>query len=133
MSVKTYHVTINNEEYEVVVEEVAAAPESVKAPVAKPAVKPAAVKAAQPQLIQPAAVRKEPVRSSSNINAPMPGTILDVRVKEGVEVKAGDVLFVLEAMKMENDITAVSSGVVASVAVSIGSKVATGDLLASLK
>ena len=59
----------------------------------------------------------------------MPGNILDVAVKEGAHVEAGDKLVVLEAMKMENDITAPVAGTVATVAVKKGDVVSTGDLL----
>ena len=63
----------------------------------------------------------------------MPGTILDVKVKVGDSVKYGDVLLILEAMKMENEIYAPSDGVVASVNVSAGAAVNAGDVLVTLK
>jgi biotin carboxyl carrier protein len=63
----------------------------------------------------------------------MPGTVLDVKVKEGDSVKYGDVLVILEAMKMENEIFAPADGVVASVNVSAGAAVNAGDVLVSLK
>ena len=62
----------------------------------------------------------------------MPGTILDVKVSAGQSVKKGDVICVLEAMKMENDIPAPCDGVVASVSVQKGASVSAGDVLASL-
>ena len=66
------------------------------------------------------------------VNAQMPGNILDVRVKPGDSVKAGDTLVVLEAMKMENEISAPQDGTIASVNVAKGDTVGSGDLLCSL-
>jgi biotin carboxyl carrier protein len=68
-----------------------------------------------------------------NIEAPMPGTILDVRVKPGDSVTEGQVLIMLEAMKMENEIMAPRAGVVDTVQVTKGASVNTGDILLSLK
>ncbi|HZX46742.1 MAG TPA: biotin/lipoyl-containing protein, partial [Clostridia bacterium] len=70
---------------------------------------------------------------AQTITAPMPGTVLDVKVKEGQSVKQGDVLVILEAMKMENEIFAPADGTVASVNVSAGASVNAGDVLVSLK
>ena len=66
------------------------------------------------------------------VNAPMPGTILSVNVTEGQSVKKGDVLFILEAMKMENEITSPADGVVANLSVKKGDAVTTGASLCSL-
>ena len=70
--------------------------------------------------------------NGETIAAPMPGNILDVRVKPGDSVKAGDTLVVLEAMKMENEISAPQDGTIASVNVAKGDTVGSGDLLCSL-
>ncbi|SNX54300.1 acetyl-CoA carboxylase biotin carboxyl carrier protein subunit [Thermoanaerobacterium sp. RBIITD] len=70
---------------------------------------------------------------ASKINAPMPGTILDIKVSEGQFVKKGDVLLILEAMKMENEIMAPTDGTVATINVTIGTSVNTGDILITLK
>ena len=121
---KKYNITVNGTTYEVVVEEAGSAPSAAPvftAPVAAPAAAPAATKAA------PA------VGGGANkVTAPMPGTILDVKVSVGQSVKKGDVICVLEAMKMENDIPAPCDGVIASVNVQKGASVAANDVLATL-
>ena len=65
-----------------------------------------------------------------NITSPMPGTILEVRAAEGQSVTAGDVIVVLEAMKMENDIVAPVNGVIMKLSVTKGCSVETDDILA---
>ena len=65
-------------------------------------------------------------------NAPIPGTILDIKVNPGDQVKRGDILLILEAMKMENEILAPQDGTIASVNVSKGASVNSGDLLVSI-
>ena len=69
---------------------------------------------------------------ASKVNAPMPGTILDVKVAVGATVKKGDTLCVLEAMKMENDIPAPADGKVVAINVTKGASVNAGDILVSL-
>ena len=113
---KNYEVEVN--ECEAVVTNVANAPAAVAAPVAAPAA-PAAAPA-------PVAVSAE----GKHVIAPMPGTILDVKVQNGQAVKAGDVMFVLEAMKMENDIVAPADGVVKQIIATKGSTVDTDEVLA---
>ena len=120
---KSYRVTVNGVAYEVVVEELGAAP---SAPVAVPA--PAAAPAAPAAAPAPAA---GPV-GGTVVKAPMPGNIIKVNVKVGDAVKKGDVLCVLEAMKMENDIMAPADGVVATVEVTQGASVATDAVLVTL-
>jgi len=102
---------------------VAAAPAPVAAPVATPA------PAAAPAPAAPAA--PAPVAGEA-VKAPMPGNILKVNVSAGQAVKEGDVLVVLEAMKMENEIMAPKAGTVAQVLVSKGSTVNTGDTMVVL-
>ena len=118
---KYYNITVNGVAYSVSVEETAAG----AAPVAAAA--PAAPKA-------PAAPAAAPAGAAGavTVKAPMPGNILDVKVAAGASVKAGDVLVILEAMKMENEIVAPQDGTVASVNVNKGDTVNSGDVLVSM-
>ncbi len=124
---KYYNITVNGVAYSVSVEETAAG----AAPVAAAA--PAAPKAPA----APAAAPKAPAAPAGaagavTVKAPMPGNILDVKVAAGASVKAGDVLVILEAMKMENEIVAPQDGTVASVNVNKGDTVNSGDVLVSM-
>ncbi len=110
---KNYKVVVNGTAYQISVEEidaseVKAAPVASAAPAAKPVAAPA---------------------GGEKVEAPMPGTILDVKVKEGQQVKAGEVLVILEAMKMENEILAPCDGTVVSLSVSNGASVESGALI----
>ena len=121
---KKYNITVNGTTYEVIVEEVGAHNASPAAPVYStpaPAASPAAPKVAQAM-----------AGGSNKVSAPMPGTILDVKVSAGQSVKKGDIICVLEAMKMENDISAPQDGTVASVNVQKGASVNTDDVLVTL-
>lgn len=131
-----YVVTLNGKNYEVEVEKntakitntsAAAAPAAAPAPKAAPAPAPAAAPAPAPA---PAPVAAAPA-GGANVIAPMPGTVLNVVASVGTAVKAGDVILILEAMKMENDIVAPCDGTVASVAAK-GTSVNTDDVLATL-
>ncbi len=113
---KHLKITVNGVPYDVQVEEADGSAPVAAAPAA-PAAKPAPA---------PKAAAGDPV------NSPMPGTIVDVPVKAGQAVKAGDVLVILEAMKMENEIKAPKDGTVASVNVNKGESVNTGTLLVTL-
>ena len=106
---KYYNITVNGVAYSVSVEETAAgaAPVAAAAPAAPAAPKAAPAPAAAPKAAAGAA-------GAVTVKAPMPGNILDVKVKAGASVKAGDVLVILEAMKMENEIVAPQDGTVAS-------------------
>ena len=124
-----YKVTLNDKTYEVVVErgeailvdEYAAAPAPAPVPVAVPAAPAAPAPAAAPAApAAPAVAGGEPVA------APMPGTILDIKVKAGDSVKSGQLIAILEAMKMENEIFCPRDGVVAQVVATKGSSVDTG-------
>lgn len=120
-----YVVNINDKSYEVEVEKGKAnivKTTTVAAPA--PVVQAAPVAAAAPQAAAPAGnVSGEPVKS------PMPGSILDVKASVGAKVKKGQLLFILEAMKMENEIFASIDGVVSQIMVSKGSSVSTNDIL----
>ena len=122
---RRFNVTVNGVSYDVVVEEVGA--EAAQAPVAAPAPVAAAPKAAPAVKAFPAAPQ-----GAVAVKAPMPGTIMKVNVTAGQAVKKGDVLCVLEAMKMENDISAPQDGVVASVNVQKGASVQGEEVLVTL-
>ena len=119
---RKFIVNVNGTSYEVEVEEIDAA-ETKKAASAKPA--PAAQKTA------PAA--HVPTGGEKTINAPMPGNIISVNVKPGDKFSSGQVLLVLEAMKMGNEIMAPHDGEVVAVNVQKGASVNTGDLLVVYK
>ncbi len=123
-----YVVTLNGKDYEVEVDELSEAIVTNVAPTAAPA--PAAPVAAQPTA--PAAAPAPVSGSGTAVKAPMPGTILKVNVTAGQSVKAGDIMFILEAMKMENEIVAPSDGTVSQIVTAKGSSVATDDVLAYL-
>ena len=114
---RKFNITVNGVAYEVEVEEVAGG--QAAAPVAAAPAAPAAPKAA-------------PVAGGVKVTAPMPGTILEVKAAQGAQVKKGDILLVLEAMKMENEILAAQDGTVAQVLVSKGASVNSGDVLVVL-
>jgi len=120
---KQYTVTVNGTAYEVTVESVSGG-RMASAPVARTASAPVARAAAPVAAPAPAASG-----SGETVSSPMPGTILDVKVAAGQAVKSGDILFILEAMKMENEIFAPCDGTVSSVAVSKGAAVNPGDVL----
>lgn len=121
-----YIVSLNGKNYEVEVNESEAVLLSESAaPVAAPVAAPAAPVASAPAAAPVAA-------DGTKVASPMPGTILSVAVSVGQSVKAGDVLMVLEAMKMENDIVAPCDATVKQILVSKGSTVNTDDILAVL-
>lgn len=122
---KRYNITVNGTSYDVVVEEADASGITAPAPKAAPAPAASAPKAAAPA---PAVVT-----GGTNVEAPMPGVILDVKVNVGDTVSEGQALFVLEAMKMENDVNAPCAGTVASINVSKQANVETGTVLAVIK
>ena len=120
---KTYTITVNGTVYEVTVEEGST---GGAAPVAAPAPK------AAPKAMPAAAPKAAGAQGAVKINAPMPGKILAIKAEAGKAVKKGEVVLVLEAMKMENEIVAPQDGVVASVNVAVGASVEAGEVLATL-
>ena len=123
---KNYTITVNGTPYTVTVEE----GNSSAAPVASaPAPAPAAAPAPQ---AAPKAAPAPAAAGSVKVDAPMPGNILDVKVSNGTAVKAGQVLVILEAMKMENEIVAPQDGTVASINVNKGDTVEAGQTIVTL-
>ena len=113
-----YIVTINEKQYEVEVEKGKAVAAYVgEAPAPAPAV--AAAPAAAPG-------------SGTPVNSPMPGKIIDIKCSQGQAVKNGDLLFILEAMKMENEIFASADGTISSICVNQGETVDTGAVLCTI-
>ena len=131
---KKFNIKVNGISYEVEIEEVKdGAPQAAAPKIAAPKVTP---KVAAPKVEAPKAApvkSKEAVAAGAgehSIDAPMPGKIVKVVVEEGQSVKAGDVLLVLEAMKIENEIVATKSGTIAQIVVAKGATVDTGAPLA---
>ena len=116
---KHFNITVNGTAYDVHVEELAAG--------AAPTAVPAAAPAAAPAPAAPAAAAE-----GTAVESPMPGTILNVNVNAGATVKTGDVLVVLEAMKMENEIKAAADGTVTAVHVRKGDSVESGTPLVTI-
>ncbi len=115
---KKYKVNVNGTDYEIGIELMSETEASAAKTQSAPAQAPAAAKAAS--------------GAGEQVKCPMPGTILDVKVSEGQNVKTGDVLMILEAMKMENEIMAPCDGQVTSV-VAKGTSAQTGMILCTIK
>jgi glutaconyl-CoA/methylmalonyl-CoA decarboxylase subunit gamma len=132
---RKFLIKVNGNQYEVEVEEVkdnSVAVKPVEASKAAPVAAPAAPVAPAPK----AAVQERTVTTpagATTITSPMPGTILKVNVSAGDAVKKGQVLLILEAMKMENEIVAPKDGKIASVNVEKGKPVNVGDVLVSIE
>lgn len=132
---KNYKITINGKTYDVSVEE-SGGIEQVK-----PAVTPAPIPAPAPKPAAPApAPKSAPTASAAqnkagagDVTAPLGGTVLSVQVSEGDSVKAGQVLLIFEAMKMENELVAPCDGTVKKVFVSKGSVIETGMVVVSIE
>lgn len=118
---KNYTITVNGNVYDVTVEEGASSGAVASTPVAPKKAAPA------PKAAAPAGAQ-----GSVKVNAPMQGKILSVKATVGQAVKKGDVLLVLEAMKMENEVVAPQDGTVASINVAAGDKVESGAVLATM-
>ena len=130
---RKFIVNVNGNSYEVEVEEVGAAPSPVAAPVAAPTPAPATAPVSAPAQAPAAAPAPKAATPSGGtpVNAPMPGTIVDIKVNSGASVKKGDLLLIMEAMKMENEIFSPADGTV-TVVTSKGASVNSGDVLVTL-
>lgn len=131
---KKFQVTVNGNIYEVEVEEIGAG-SVASAPVSAPKAAPTPVAAPAAPKAAPAAAPKAAPSvpgGATTITAPMPGTILDIKVSQGQQVANGQVVAILEAMKMENEIVAPAAGTVASINVSKGAAVESGDVILSI-
>ena len=130
---KYYTITVNGNTYEVSVEENTAAPAVAPAPVAAPA---APVQKAAPAPASVAAPAPKAASADSQgsikVSSPMPGKILSLKATVGQAIKKGEVILILEAMKMENEIVATDDGTIASINVTAGQSVEAGDILATL-
>lgn len=120
---KNYRITVNGVAYDVSVEELGAG----EAPVVS-----TPVSAAPKAPAKKASAKAAGAEGSVKVNAPMPGKIVALKVKAGDSVKKGDVVIVLEAMKMENEICAAQDGKIASVEVAVGDMVEGGDVLVTM-
>ena len=125
---KRFNITVNGKAYDVAVEEVTGG-----APVAAAPAAPVQAAASASTAVSAPSAPAPAVTGGTSVNAPMPGTILDVKVNVGDTVSEGQVLMILEAMKMENDIVAPVAGKVASINVKKGDSVNSNDVLASIQ
>ena len=123
---RKFNISVNGKSYEVDVEEVGGVSTPAPAPVQTAAPAPKAAPAPQ------AAPKAAPVAGAKQVTAPMPGTIVSVKVNVGDKVEAGTLVAVLEAMKMENEIFAGVDGTVAGISVSAGDSVNSGDVIVSV-
>lgn len=124
---KRFLIRINGKTYDAEVEVVGI---SASAPVAAPAAAPAVALAAAPAAPAPAAAPA--AGGPANVTSPLPGTVLRLCKNTGDSVAAGEVVMIVESMKMENEVVAPEAGRIASIAVAAGSAINTGDLLFTL-
>lgn len=128
---KKYNVTVNGVTYEVIVEEAGSAVSNTAAAAPAPAT-PAPAAAPAPVPSAPAKPVSSGAEGSIKVTAPMPGTILRMNVKVGDTIQANDLVCILEAMKMENEIFAAEGGTVKSINAPQGSSVNSGDVIITL-
>lgn len=131
---RKFNVMVNGEAFEVEIEEVGDNTVSVPNSPAVPTPAPVAPKATPPQAPapKPAAPKPAVTGGANEVTCPLPGTVLNVLAKEGQKVNAGDVVLIVEAMKMENEIVAPNAGSLAAIHVKKGDSVQAGDLLFTL-
>ncbi|EPP16961.1 acetyl-CoA carboxylase biotin carboxyl carrier protein subunit [Megasphaera sp. BL7] len=132
---KKFKVTVNGKAYEVEVEEMGGVPAAAPAPQVAAAPAPAAPAPTPAAAPAPAATPAPAVggpipEGAITVKAPMPGKISALKAEAGKAVKRGDIILVLEAMKMQNDITATADGTLHEIRVNPGDNVKTGDVLA---
>ena len=132
---KKFKVTVNGKAYEVEDEEMGGAPAAAPAPQVAAAPAPAAPAPTPAAAPAPAATPAPAVggpipEGAITVKAPMPGKISALKAEAGKAVKRGDIILVLEAMKMQNDITATADGTLHEIRVNPGDNVKTGDVLA---
>lgn len=129
---KKFKVTVNGKAYEVEVEGMGGAPAAAPAPqaAAAPAQAAPAAPAPAPAATPAPAVGGPIPEGAITVKAPMPGKISALKAEAGKAVKRGDIILVLEAMKMQNDITATADGTLHEIRVNPGDNVKTGDVLA---
>jgi len=125
---KKFQITFKGQVYELDVEEMGssapapAATKTASVPIATPVVAPAPAKVATP-------VAAPTPAGAQTILAPMPGKIMAINVKVGDSIKRGDIICILEAMKMQNEIMATHDGKVSDVRVTVGQLMSTGDVM----
>jgi len=122
---KSYKITVNGQSYDVTVEEQGVSSPGVTSPAPASAAPAAAVTPGEDTPCTPGG-------AGVSLRSPMPGTLLSFKVAKGQAVKAGQVLLILEAMKMENEIVAPTSGTIAALCVAEGASVNTGDTLVEI-
>jgi biotin carboxyl carrier protein len=124
---RKFNIKVNGRSYEVEVEElIGTAAEGASEPVQSASKKEEPVQNNAPQ---PAA---SPSANATNVSAPMPGNIVSINVSVGDSVNEGDILLILEAMKMENEILSPKSGTITAIQTAVGTNVNTGDILVSI-
>ena len=122
---RKFNITVNGKTYEVDVEEVGGVQNTAPAPAAPATPAPAVAPA-------PAAPKATGSMGATKVTAPMPGTVVSIKVNVGDKVESGTLVAVLEAMNMENEIFAGADGVIASINANAGDSVNTGDVLVSI-
>lgn len=127
--IKKFNVKVNGNSYEVEVEEIKDGSQAARPAVQRPAVQSTTPAPSAPAPSSPKTASAPVAAGAGSVTSPMPGTILDIMVKEGDSVKAGQVCVILEAMKMENELPAPCDGTVKSVNVTKGASVNTSDVL----